>query len=676
MANIDNIDRDALREAYSRYAHNEIDYATRKWRMGGQAMNLSGYFSRGDKVLELDPLVKYRFVGRQAIDDLDFSGAIQGNPDRTWGGSPYHTPFFTQGTPYWGIGEMAMRGTGTSEGMGSSTPYLIGTYGNDWISSATGENLELEPRDINPLAVKRISSERGITPENILSLGGFQDRVKSIQSKINKVLQDIEKRDLEKRRNISSSGGEVKAEDYLERSVQIGELDSLMKEHREVTREFSKFAPQLSAHLFGDADKGIPSWASAFGETSTNLHIQDMARYLKGTESVENLAPSKITEFRKPFGERTKRTKRDLIRYPELAKVPLWGDYSSDLQKLLKLQVSVSDLSHRLGVVSTTTNLTPTEFSLSKNPDDSFSVNPMIKTGLKSRDPFYLDVSSDEGLYEKIKNGTASPSEISRAFGIGALQDTGFRGSIGDERLDYMAFPNDNIETMPSVVIPRVGNKGDSYGIPASAVQLANRPFAVWEWKDGKFKLINEGNNPSIGGSKPIPTGSIEKAGGYGDLTNQRVSDFFKRFQKGGRKGFAIIPEFLQRAVGEAALINEERGGNMLRAVDQYRSNPAFRANANAYIGQTANNAVKGAGVLAYASGLMHDAPSTIVSAGIPFTKFMGVGPVLDLGRGSDLESRGMWAYGGEEPQFIMPERPTRTLSDAYLDYINDPFNP
>ena len=58
------------------------------------------------------------------------------------------------------------------------------------------------------------------------------------------------------------------------------------------------------------------------------------------------------------------------------------------------------------------------------------------------------------------------------------------------------------------------------------------------------------------------------------------------------------------------------------------------------------NKIIAGAGLLAYIKSAVEDAPKTVVEWGVPFTPLkMGVGPVLPLGQGSDLASRGRWVY-------------------------------
>lgn len=535
MANIDFIDREALREAFTRYAHNEIDTATRRYRRAGEAMNLSGRYSAGSNVLTIDPLVKYRFAGRDAIDDLEFSQAVNANPDKTWSDSRYHTPFFTQGVPYWGIGDMVMQGKGTALGHEPSNPFLIATYGDDWISLPDGENLELSKEDIDKKAVANLAKQRGLTADKIKTIEGFLGESEHISSNITRIIQAIEAKDIEHRRKIPE--GQVKASDYLERSAKIPELEYLLKQHKDLVRRLHKFGPELSTHILGDPSKGILPWREQFARTSSNPSTQAIATYLESTRAMEELFPPNIQNFKRPWNERTSWGKAFLARYPEMALSPVWRDYSKDLQRLHKLRNSVAANSVSLSNVLDTTDLTPQEFGLVENPDGSFSVSPTIKTGLKDKKPFYLDVSSDEDLFKRIKEGKATPAEVSRAFGLGALGNSGYRTSIGDDRLDYMAFPNDNIETMPSVNIPKITG-GQPFKIPASSVQLASRPFAVWEWSGGKFNLINEGNNNPIGGSKPIPTANIPKKGVYPDFTNARVEDLFKKY---GRQGFLDV---------------------------------------------------------------------------------------------------------------------------------------
>jgi len=73
--------------------------------------------------------------------------------------------------------------------------------------------------------------------------------------------------------------------------------------------------------------------------------------------------------------------------------------------------------------------------------------------------------------------------------------------------------------------------------------------------------------------------------------------------------------------------------------------------------GNVAGKVLGTAGLLGYANSFINDAPKTILEWGVPFTPLkMGIGGVSDLGKGSDLDSRGRWVYpsDGGEPRFVM----------------------
>ena len=137
-----------------------------------------------------------------------------------------------------------------------------------------------------------------------------------------------------------------------------------------------------------------------------------------------------------------------------------------------------------------------------------------------------------------------------------------------------------------------------------------------------------------------------------------------------GRKGFVAVPKFLDKIAGEMALeMQSSPASNFTEALKKYKTDPQARQFVKSYTGQTANNAVKGLGLAAYAHGLATDAPSTIVAAGLPFTKFMGVGPVLPLNAGED-------EYLYNRDHGLLPEIKPREVNHAYYDYIFNPFTP
>ena len=598
MANIDNINREALREAFTRYIHNDPLKNTsfsRAW----SGMN-SHMFSQGKSVLELDPLVKYRFAGQDAIDDLDMSGAVNGNPDRTWSNSRYHTPFFTQGSPYWSIGEMVSRGDGTSRGISPSNPFLIGTYGNNWLSSASGEDLELSDEDLDHSAIKKLAKQRGLTPEKIEILEDFSSQYKQLLKEIGNIHGSIEKRGIAHRKSLGKKP--LTAQDFLETTVKIPEIDGLIKKHKELTKQINQFGPELATHILGDSKKGILPWSQQFGGGG-NLALQSVKDYLSMAKTMDDVFPSKIQEFKKPLLERTSFSKDFLRRYPDMAISPLWKTYSPDFQKLYKLGNSIEANREGIKTVQETTELEPLEFGLVQNSDESFSLPPTIKTGSKNKDPFYLDVSSDEPLFAKIKDGKASSAEISQAFGLKALGTQASHWNIGEERLDAMAYPNDRIETMPSILIPKKDNR-KPFKIPASSVQLANRPFAVWEWVNGQFNLVNEGNNKSMGGSKPIPTANIPRVGPYPDFDTQTVNELFGKYTRKGMVSADLLTAPIKPFVSVAQGLAEK--DEFLEIMQKGFSSPKTAANfANNYIQNPATrgmvNAEMGASALKFA---------------------------------------------------------------------------
>ena len=75
--------------------------------------------------------------------------------------------------------------------------------------------------------------------------------------------------------------------------------------------------------------------------------------------------------------------------------------------------------------------------------------------------------------------------------------------------------------------------------------------------------------------------------------------------------------------------------------------------------GKVVKAGVGTAGLVGYTAEFLKDPVRTAVAYGVPFTPLRyGVGAVNDLGKGSDLESRGRWIYpsDGGEPRFVRYE--------------------
>ena len=141
---------------------------------------------------------------------------------------------------------------------------------------------------------------------------------------------------------------------------------------------------------------------------------------------------------------------------------------------------------------------------------------------------------------------------------------------------------------------------------------------------------------------------------------------------KGGYLGINFGPQmeaaydaFQERAIGD---LREkiDRGRLNLDVVEKYFKEPSTRPLVNQQVGGMAKNAIGALGLAAYAGGIVHDAPSTIVAAGIPFTRFSGVGPVLEAGTGEERALYNIRTYGNPNG----PEEQRTPINDAYLNYI------
>lgn len=147
-------------------------------------------------------------------------------------------------------------------------------------------------------------------------------------------------------------------------------------------------------------------------------------------------------------------------------------------------------------------------------------------------------LSGDSELIKRLISGQADQYEIEKVLGSGGYYD--WKGGMPYNYHKYLENPlyeNETIaQTRPylghsvgaqlSEKIPYTKNY-----IPAS-VDLANRPFAVWEFGDKGFQLINEGNNkPLLGGVKPVPTEPISL-----DKINEFQMSQLSKYTNGGTK--------------------------------------------------------------------------------------------------------------------------------------------
>lgn len=96
-----------------------------------------------------------------------------------------------------------------------------------------------------------------------------------------------------------------------------------------------------------------------------------------------------------------------------------------------------------------------------------------------------------------------------------------------------------------------------------------------------------------------------------------------------------------------------EKFPNVVPTVSGYASTVGeYASKASPYFSKT----LQGIGLAGYGASVYDRGPvQTVLEYGVPMTRFSGIGPVLEAGRGSDLESRGRWVYTSEgEPKFIL----------------------
>jgi hypothetical protein len=116
---------------------------------------------------------------------------------------------------------------------------------------------------------------------------------------------------------------------------------------------------------------------------------------------------------------------------------------------------------------------------------------------------------SDSALFERIKNGTATPQELNAVYGLGRfdydLNDWGnplrhldLRRS-GSGAMYHERLPNTRIQ-------PSNASWAEGWEVPSAYLDVESRPFAVWQYTKNGLRLVNQGNNQPVLGSKPIPT--------------------------------------------------------------------------------------------------------------------------------------------------------------------------
>ena len=595
-----------------------------------------------DRRLLLDPRVLYRWAGKDAIRDFDATGRISG-PDT--GGyldksvQGQRSPFFSQGIPLWQYAGGIKAGTGTA--IGEQNPYLIATVGADWTSRDGSQ--ALGEFDFDPDVLREhLEQNRGLTRQ-------FTDSYIETQKAYQGLYKDVEDIRAEGRELTPKQLENLKRKYLAVREKYLAIYDSLGEYFEggngQTLDDVLGTTANPASHAFGNMPDSRPSleWLQKKGSKAQLKALaesldSDLISFAHGRDFIENPTPDAFSLTSQKY-----------------------SPWNGGEEYRFWLPPWVMSMDNSTGLI----------------PSDSELMRRINFKGGDSLATFQeLNAVLGLGRFDYELNDTGTPLRHMDLRRIGS-------GAMYSERL-----PSTRIQEAS-------GGYGNDWAIPSAYVDTKDRPFAIWQYTKNGLRLVNQGNNSPINGSTPIPT---ERQDIYLAYDNMRESglrlDPLLQAQAGkirieksapptspfsltnvieestrgspnyGRKGFVAIPKFLDKIAGEMALeMQTSPASNFAEALKRYKTDPQARQFVKSYTGQTANNAVKGLGLAAYAHGLANDAPSTIVAAGLPFTRFTGVGPVLPLNAGED-------EYLYNRDHGLLPETKPREVNNAYLDYI------
>ena len=208
----------------------------------------------------------------------------------------------------------------------------------------------------------------------------------------------------------------------------------------------------------------------------------------------------------------------------------------------------------------------------------------------------------------------------------------------GNESIKYRRLPTIGGIPAPSELAFPISNSGSRW-IPASEVPTN---FA----RSGLDSVAAPVENPSF-------LDRINPANQRGIRMGQAYTPYFVNVPKGFEGGapnwdwkFDYTKPFTETSMKQHAKNVQHIGRTVL-------AQPETKAVLKG-AGTAAKVGVGTAGLIAYAKGVMEDAPKTITEWGVPFTPLkMGTGPVLELGKGSDMESRGRWVYDSKKDEMV-----------------------
>lgn len=484
-----NIDFQLLRDWYNSQYYTSGQEKIRKGRLTEKTSLAGKQFTKPfwqnyifSRPIEIDPRVKYRVANKAAVDEIIRGGEVGGTVAySSIEGVP--SLYFSQGIPLHQYAESALQGAGTAHS--PQSPYLIATIGDDW---ATRRQLnKVKPSDVNIYGLEDALAERGITED--------------IHADIRQAQSDL-----------------FHLRDALKRVKTSEEFEGIIEKIQDLESEIiPKVSDAVNFHLDPDQYQANDYWDTTKQKQLTLpqfLGLEDSE--LESILRRGSLLPSDFNDLEVEADSYVKdyRAKRSLgkhidekLRYYQ----GLLDTIEVDPKKLKQFFPTAGKSSSGENWVYLPEWINHGDYSMSLE-------------------------SEDTELMKKIASGKATPEEIDRVYGLGALKGFG-----GGSTQPFLKLPKSgskaghmipamgvglgaaDTEILPRAIIPNNKNV-PTWSIPSPYLGLENyRPFAVWQYTKGGLRLIEEGNNdPVVGGVKPIPTGIVDP-----DLISKEFIDFW-----------------------------------------------------------------------------------------------------------------------------------------------------
>jgi len=614
-----NVDFQLLRDWYNSNYYTGVPHHQLGWNQPAENARKKT-FTRdyvSSRPLEIDPRVKYRVANLDAIKEFDTSGTISGTSAF---GSIEGVPsvYFSQGQPLHQYAQGQLRGSGSATS--SSNPYLIATIGDNWGPSQNFT--DVKPHHIDSSGLETFLDDRGMTED-------VQGAVLEAKSQFEYLKRDLSK---------------LKTPEDIQRWLDVAQ---------ETQENLFQHGDTIIQHIHGSDPSKREYWKSQFGDFLTTFGLEDADKIHTKANA---FLPDSIDDL-------------------ELYLDGLDPDNLSREEKS-DLRVQITKTLGGIQGIEDTFRINPktlTRFGVS--PNGTFSNGKqmfLIPDWVRAEELGTGLESSDTDLLKRIAGGTATPQEIEKVYGLGALENwrggghaSGFYSGKYMRAKDITPAMGYGEGAMSSEVLPRTvinDTKGNpTWSVTSPEIGVGGyRPFAIWQYTKNGLRLINEGNNsPVVGGVKPIPTGFVEqdlirplKGRGFAGTKNSGFQDFFaspsagwkdeyynkflkqqklgnmsvgdavKKFEKlGWKRGFAdtsMLTKPLEPFVNVAKGIAEK--DEFLEIMQKGFSSPKTAANfANNY---AQNPALRGMVNAEMGSSALKFAGKAVTAAAVGFTPF------------------------------------------------------